>query len=290
MFDHGRPSFTAEIVCIYRAIGSHLGWCHDPFAYEFLDWDARIYVRVLTFAKYLLQQRLVLGRAQYLSARTAYLDQFILNNQSEQIVLLGAGLDSRAYRLWSNLPQNVRIYEVDAPATQRHKLSALNALMNTKSELFKGKSLDQFATFVTCNFATNESFTQKLMEKGFDPSNPKTTVILEGVASYLTKDELTKTLKEIATYGPGTRFAMNVIENHVRTSLTSKLLKRFIGEEWKFAWKRGDDAGEFFEPLGYRVLDAQPFEQVIAELESLKREMHPKRTDNYIFALEICSK
>ena len=288
MFQDGRPSFTAELVCIYRATSTILGWCNDPFAIEFLDWDAQLYVQFVSTMKQLAGKKLKLTMTQYLAARTSYLDDFVLAGNSEQIVILGAGLDSRAYRLRHLLKKNVKIYEVDAPATQRHKKAALERLYTRRPDLFNGAILEQCVTFVSCDFASNESFVQKLMEKGFDKSNPNTTVLLEGVASYLVVDDLKKTLQDIASFAPGTRFAMNCIEDSVRKqSLVSKLLKNVVGEEWKFAWKASDNVEEFFSPLGFKVLDYQPFEQVMANLKSLKNEDAPSRVGNFIFACEV---
>src|SRR5262245_15323522 len=50
------------------------------------------------------------------AVRTRFFDEFFANATGSgirQVVILGAGLDARAYRLW--WPQNTVIYEVDLP-------------------------------------------------------------------------------------------------------------------------------------------------------------------------------
>jgi methyltransferase (TIGR00027 family) len=67
------------------------------------------------------------GMHEYIIARTAYFDRLFtaaLNEQTPQIVLLGAGYDSRAYR-FASLNQGTRIFELDATPTQARKKKCL---------------------------------------------------------------------------------------------------------------------------------------------------------------------
>lgn len=67
--------------------------------------------------------RFLPGMSEYLIARTAYFDRLIvdaLNSKIPQIVLLGAGYDSRAYR-FATLNHGTRIFESDTVPTQNRK-------------------------------------------------------------------------------------------------------------------------------------------------------------------------
>ncbi len=63
------------------------------------------------------------GVNEYMIARTAHFDRLFkdaLNNETPQIVLLGAGYDSRAYRFLA-LNQDTKIFELDIAPTQERK-------------------------------------------------------------------------------------------------------------------------------------------------------------------------
>jgi methyltransferase (TIGR00027 family) len=64
-------------------------------------------------------------------ARTRFIDealQWAVESGATQVVILGAGLDSRAYRL-SELLRHCRVIEVDAAETQEYKKQRLRAAM-----------------------------------------------------------------------------------------------------------------------------------------------------------------
>ena len=66
------------------------------------------------------------GMQGYIVARTRYFDDYFqqtLEDGVEQIVIVGAGYDSRAYR-FAQLNAHVKIFEVDHPATQQEKMQA----------------------------------------------------------------------------------------------------------------------------------------------------------------------
>lgn len=278
MFQQQRPSLTAEIVCVSRAIATALKYIDDPFAYHFLDLDAKAWVWFFLFC------RTVLGkhwwRSQLLTMmtiRTKAFDEFIDNSESTQVVILGAGLDSKAYRL-NKLPQNVRFFEVDAPATQNMKKEKVAQIYRQNPELFTNKAFaENRVGYVSCNFASNESFMDRLVEHGFDKNNSKTVILLEGVAGYLTWNDLKGTLEKIASCKSGTLFAMNVPRSDQGARWFTSFLK-YIGEERKFTMKIDDTAENLFGPIGFDVLDTydgpaafNKFAKCTGELETFGR-------------------
>lgn len=258
MFKSQRPSLTAELVCVYRAMGTLLDYYSDPFAWEFCDFDATLYVLFVVFARkwFNMNHR---GIAM-MTVRTRGFDQFIDNSGCTQVVILGAGLDSRAYRL-KNLPANARFFEVDAPATQDMKRSKIEEVYRRAPTLFQNKAyVENRVVYVKCNFV-NESFLDKLIENGFDKTNPKTVILLEGVASYLEWEDLKGTLLKVASCAPGTLFAMNVPQNRhqIMHSHSAKFLKYVVGEPWKFSMTDEDTAESLFAPLGFKILESYSF-------------------------------
>jgi len=63
------------------------------------------------------------GVYYYVNARTHHIDTLLkqaAKNRAKQVVILGAGYDSRAYRFYNEVPK-VKFFEVDFPATLQYK-------------------------------------------------------------------------------------------------------------------------------------------------------------------------
>lgn len=124
----------------------------------------------------------------WLALRVAYLDrlvgQAVDRLSARQIVILGAGYDTRAARL----PRaGVRFFEVDHPATQAAKRARLATL--------EGYPLDA-ATFVGCDFEHDDPIA-RLAAAGFDRAAPA-LVIWEGVVPYLSEPAVRATAARLA--------------------------------------------------------------------------------------------
>lgn len=126
----------------------------------------------------------------YFAVRTAYLDAQIEklarpSGEAAQVVILGAGLDTRPARLAA---EGRRYFEVDHPSTQANKLRRLSGIPGYPAGA---------ATYVACDFE-REDFLDKLAEAGFEPSEPA-LFLWEGVVYYLTEQAVRATLRRIAT-------------------------------------------------------------------------------------------
>jgi len=116
----------------------------------------------------------------------------------DQLVVLGAGYDTRAYRLTD--PQRVRAYEVDLPAnidTKRARVRA--ALGETPGHV----------RLVPVDFETN-GLAESLAAKGFRLDRPA-MFVWEAVTQYLTEDAVRHTLALLAKAAPGSRLAFTYI-------------------------------------------------------------------------------
>lgn len=109
-----------------------------------------------------------------------------------QYVLLGAGLDTFAYRAARAFP-GLRVFEVDHPATQGWKRERLaEAGIAAPDEL----------TYAPVNFET-ETLAHGLQRAGFDAAKPAVFAWL-GVVPYLTREAIMATLRFIAGLPRGT--------------------------------------------------------------------------------------
>src|SRR5215470_13543798 len=137
----GRASRTAEQNALFRALESsrppHQRVCDDPLARHFLSWPFTLVMGVAAIpgvAPYVCSyiDRRWPGVRSSVVARTRLIDDLMavaLDGDIEQVVILGAGLDSRAYRL-SGLAA-IDVFEVDHPDTQVAKQAALKRVLRS---------------------------------------------------------------------------------------------------------------------------------------------------------------
>jgi methyltransferase (TIGR00027 family) len=111
-------SSSAVNVALVRAHLTSLGVVDDPYARQMLPPNHR---RVASALQLPGLRRLGQSSFPYLAARTLLFDRFVrdaLDGGVRQVVVLGAGFDSRAWRL---ARPGVTFFEVDQPATQADK-------------------------------------------------------------------------------------------------------------------------------------------------------------------------
>ncbi|HEY8044683.1 MAG TPA: class I SAM-dependent methyltransferase [Streptosporangiaceae bacterium] len=111
-----------------------------------------------------------------------------------QYVILGAGLDTFAYRTARTTDGPDRIFEVDHPGTQHWKREHLAAA---------GIGEPDRVSFVPMDFE-RDSLAGRLGQAGFDPARPALVSWL-GVTMYLTGSAISQTLAEIGGFAPGTQ-------------------------------------------------------------------------------------
>jgi methyltransferase (TIGR00027 family) len=230
----GRASQTAVMVCMARAI-AHLEGAvpgfSDPTALALLPDDAR--ARVERFRvdptpsdlRTRLAHRFLEGRAQMMAARTVAIDEALRAAPTAQVVILGAGLDGRAWRM-PELCEAV-VFEVDHPDSQREKMARAAALPRVAREV----------RFVAVDF-TRDDLDQRLAAAGHDPTQPSTW-IWEGVVMYLTRAEIEATLAVVARRSAaGSRLIIAYAAPGLILPLV-RLLVRRIGEPFRSVLSAG---------------------------------------------------
>jgi len=125
------------------------------------------------------------GIDKLVTNRTGYFDSIIDNakDHTEQFVVLGAGLDTRAYNDLKH--SGLEIYELDQAADQKHKRRYLQKAGIDASHVH----------FVGVDFVEDDWFAS-LMSTGYDP-NKRTIFLWEGVTLYLGEDSVRKTLRKV---------------------------------------------------------------------------------------------
>ena len=126
----------------------------------------------------------------WIALRTAWIDERIRRlckplGERAQVVLLGAGLDTRAARMGG---AGLRWFEVDHPASQSLKIELLAELDGYPASA---------ATFVRCDFEQDD-FIDRLTEAGFNGQEPA-LFVWEGVTPYLSEPAVRGTVQRIAS-------------------------------------------------------------------------------------------
>lgn len=194
---------TAEVVALARAAGYRDPAIGNPdfLAESMLDLRMRLLLlpglRRVVRASF---ERRVPGMFFYHQARTKYLDQLLLDaiDEVRQIVILGAGLDTRPYRFTDRLASK-QVFEIDHPGTAAWKRARLARL---------GQSVGH-VTFITTDFNT-DPLDEKLAQQGYKPDE-KTFFLWEGVVMYLPRASVEKTLAVIASAAPGSSVAFDYV-------------------------------------------------------------------------------
>ena len=125
------------------------------------------------------------GLANLVLNRTGYFDSIIdkAKDDAKQFVLMGAGLDTRAYNDLKD--SGLEIFELDQATNQQHKLKYLH----------KAGIDTAHVTFVETDFS-QEFWFKSLIEAGYDPGK-RTIFLWEGVTLYLSEGSVRNTLRRV---------------------------------------------------------------------------------------------
>jgi methyltransferase (TIGR00027 family) len=205
----GKPSVTALLAAVNRAVGARNPDASmrnpDYLAEKFLGPEERA---ILEHASPRLLRALSMDfedAAREVAwvpsgvATTRFFDAMLLdavNGGARQVVNLGAGLDSRAYRFQEHL-SGVKVFELDFGPTQEYKKQRVREILGT----LRGNVI-----YVPIDF-TKEDMGTVLRRAGYHPEI-KTFYIWEAVTMYLSEEAVSATLRAVArNSAPGSTIA-----------------------------------------------------------------------------------
>lgn len=182
--------------------------------------------------------------------RTRFFDEYLLTATRDlgvrQIVVAGAGMDSRAYRM--SWPDGVRYFEVDRPAVLDYKRERLAA--ETPRADHRAVPMD----------LASPLWPDALVGAGYQPDQPSAW-LLEGLLFYIPEDGVHQVLDQVAALSaPGSRIAADVVNAAALTIPAQRvLLDVFAG--WGCPWLFGcDEPEELFGRHGFKADALQPGE------------------------------
>jgi methyltransferase (TIGR00027 family) len=248
----------------------------DPFTLRCLPplWQGMVRLLCLPGlgpALFALRERMTPGAVGGLLCRTRYIDDALgraLEEHLDQVVILGAGFDTRPYRVPG--VEDTVVFEVDHPVAQ--------ALKRTRLEHVLG-GLPSHVTFVPIDFDRHR-LGEAMGAAGFRPDG-RTFFIWEGVTQYITGKAVDATLRYLSrSAGAGSKIVFTyiwqgIIDGSARSQVEERIVAfaRRAGSPWIFGLEpvgipaylaeRGltviEDVGaeeyreRYLEPVGRRI-------------------------------------
>lgn len=209
----------------------------DPFAFDFLTPSLRVPAFLARFPPFGEAISLIIdlrwkGARTSGIARTRYIDDRLikaLRDGYKQLLLLGAGFDSRAYRIKEL--RSIPVIEVDHPATSRLKRRLLEHSL--------GK-LPSNVRFLQIDFNT-QNLKEQLHGISCDCNLP-TVIIWEGVTNYLSAEGVEQTFQSLLCFQRCllifTYIDKAVLEPEVKSYQTASVRARLskVNENWTFGF------------------------------------------------------
>jgi len=255
-----KTSRTAQYMALFRALESMRNNSEqlffDPFAIHFLDAGLKLAVKAsnIHLFKSCLEKRIqkrIPGAYSSGVARTKYIDDllaFTINDAVEQVLILGAGFDTRATRLDSL--KSIPVIEIDHPNTS-----------NFKIETYK-KHLGELPKNVTyCQIDFNKQSLEGIaLNDSFDFAKP-TTIIWEGVSNYLTAEAIDNTFAFVSKYSRGSYVIFTYVHKQILDNPRAffggeKLLKDLekIEEHWTFGFYP-NEVSKYLSNFGFTLVE-----------------------------------
>ncbi|HWQ89095.1 MAG TPA: class I SAM-dependent methyltransferase [Desulfitobacteriaceae bacterium] len=258
--------------------------CNDYLAYHFMAWWVKAAALICrpfppVFMDWAFEKK-GSGVSGFLAVRTRLFDDYVLKRVGEgvrQYVILGAGLDSRAYRFADQLA-GVKTFEIDHPFSQTVKKERVTR--------YFGK-LPAHVDYVPLDF-THDDMLTCLKNAGYDPGLP-TVFTLEGVVMYLDEGSVRKTLTFIREYcGSGSSVMFDYVyaaalNGRLKSRIISHMnsLQYIFNEPILFGIEQGE-AESFLRTLGFiRAEDFSPRRLYELYLKPLV----PERTISDVYAI-----
>jgi methyltransferase (TIGR00027 family) len=255
-------SSTAVLVCQGRAVADGryaVGRFADPVARELLDPPERAVVdraradQPPEHAGERMGYEMVRRTGWLMVPRTVAIDEAVRASAAGQVVILGAGLDARAWRM-AELA-DATVFEVDHAASQHDKLRRVGDLA-PKARRLVPVEVD----------LGRQRLALALESAGFD-RQARSTWVWEGVVPYLTPAEVRATVAQLAELSaPGSRLVVNYqVKSRVTTVMRTlmRLVWRiarqpdpFGREPWRSRWQP-EEMRALLGDLGFAVTTDQ---------------------------------
>ena len=241
------------MVAIEQYFPSHQRIIVDDLAYSVLPFSARALVwtmRPPLARDWMVRvtERAFPGLWSGIMCRKRYIDEALIASSREidAVVNLGAGFDTRAYRLPALA--EIPVWEVDQPANIKSKQDRLQQRFGRPPE---------HVALVPIDF-DQEALGPALASRGYT-AHGRTFFIWEAVTQYLTETGISATLDFLATAPHGSRLAFTYVLKDFLTGQNlygqERLHERYVkGKIWLFGLDPRN-ISDVLDPYGWRVTE-----------------------------------
>lgn len=281
----GIGTSTARVLDMYYPEDKRL--INDPVAYKLLPFGWKVLVRLLFLPGLrslvlALRERRMPGSLGGFLCRGRYIDDVLKKSLQvgiDQLVILGAGFDSRAYRIPSI--EQVQVFEVDLPGAQNLKQKRVEKVLG---------AVPENVTLIGMNFE-HQKLGEMLNAAGFQKGK-RTLFIWEGVTQYLTGKAVNDTLEFVSqSSGDGSSIVFSWVRRGIIDGTDCPdWLKRFLplarrlGSPWLFGLE-SDELEQYLEDRGLELVeDVGTAEYQELYLKALDRKLSVFEGERVAFA------
>lgn len=213
--------------------------------------------------------------------RKQYIDDILLASlpQIENMVNLGAGLDTRAYRL-AGL-EKLAVWEIDQPQNIETKQQRLMQLFG---------AVPAHVRLVALDF-DHQELLPVLQNHGYVPGSP-TFFVWEAVTQYLTAAGVHKTFEVLAQAGPGSRLAFTYVrEDFIRGQAMynqEAIYAQYVSPTaiWQFGMNP-DEVEDFLARYGWRVRAHLGYEDLAVRYIPPARKLGTTPLERVVYAEKV---
>jgi methyltransferase (TIGR00027 family) len=226
----------------------------DDLAYAFLPRGLRAVVRTTQLS---LARRLMIGATERsgpglwanLTCRKRFIDEKLDESLAgiDAVIVLGAGLDTRAYRLARRA--DIPVFEVDMPVNIERKAATVERVLGGRPPSVR---------LVPVDFESDDLATE--LAKHGHRGDSRTFFVWEGVTQYLTEDAVRATFSYLRSAAAGSRLVFTYVQRDFidGTNLygSASAYRRFREKQqvWKFGLKPDEVAG-FIAEYGWGLIE-----------------------------------
>jgi methyltransferase (TIGR00027 family) len=195
----------------------------DYLAERFLLRDQRSWTWAPRFSRFMFE-RLVPGAFGYFNARTRYFDDVLRQEAAhglDQLVVLGAGFDSRSLRFAAQLGA-ARVFEVDRPE-----------VLKTRAERLRDVPQNSQAVAVPIDFERDD-LAKVLLAHGFVARGVRSLFLWEGVTYYLPESAVEAVLSHVAALSEA---PSSIVFDYVTQSFYEGDLRGHGAKQLAYGWR-----------------------------------------------------
>lgn len=254
----------------------------DPLAYEFLPRGMKIFIWFMRFngLRHWLEnaaEKNIPGMWLGMLLRKKYIDDLVFNLDSkiEAVVNLGAGFDTRLFRLKKELP----IFELDQKINIQKKKKLVRKSFG---------DIPENINLIATNFSKDDLIKQ-LEKYGYETSN-QIFFIMEGVTQYLDEKAIQETFEFLSKAKKNSQLVFTYIR---RDFIDGKKMYDWSSAYKKYVekgiWKFGllpNEVPEFLKKYGWTIIEDLSFEKLSKRIEVNNRGLELTAVERIVLCIK----